>query len=160
MIYIDDELRRRIDNALEDRCPMFIATVSPDGEPQISMRGSVLVFDRETLAFWERGWRQSAANIEENSKVVLFYRHPTDRINLRFYGTATMYRERRDPRQRHVPHRPGRTRPRPRPHGRRRPRPPLSHQPAIRRGAAGTLKRLRPADTLRKDLGDSSRIGT
>ncbi len=92
MIHIDDDLRRRIDHALEDRCPMFIATVSPDGEPQISMRGSVLVFDRQTLAFWERGWRQSAANIDNNSRVVLFYRHPTERINLRFYGTATMYR--------------------------------------------------------------------
>ena len=93
MIHISDEMRRRIDNALEDRCPMYIATVSPDGEPQISMRGSVLVYDHETLAYWERGWRQSAANIEANPKIVLFYRHPTDRVNLRFYGTATMYRE-------------------------------------------------------------------
>ena len=92
MIYIDDELRNRIDNALDDRCPMFIATVSPDGEPQISMRGSVLVFDRETLAYWERGWRNSAANVQTGSKIVLFYRNPTERINLRFYGTATMYR--------------------------------------------------------------------
>ena len=91
MIYIDDEMRHRIDNALADRCPMFIATVSPEGEPQISMRGSVLVFDRETLAFWERGWRQSAANVQDGSRVVLFYRHPTERVNLRFYGTATMY---------------------------------------------------------------------
>ncbi len=92
MIYIDDNLRNLIDHALNDRCPMFIATVAPDGEPQISMRGSVLVFDRETLAFWERGWRMSAANIETNPKIVLFYRNPEKRINLRFYGTATMYR--------------------------------------------------------------------
>ena len=92
MIYIDDHLRRRIDNALADRCPMYIATVSADGEPQISMRGSVLVFDRETLAYWERGWRQSAANLESNPKIVLFYRHPTERVNLRFYGEATVYR--------------------------------------------------------------------
>ena len=92
MIYINDDLRRRIDNALADRCPMYIATVSPDGEPQISMRGSVLVFDRETLAYWERGWRQSAANLESNPKIVLFYRHPTERVNLRFYGEATVYR--------------------------------------------------------------------
>ncbi len=92
MIYIDDHLRRRIDNALADRCPMYIATVSADGEPQISMRGSVLVFDRETLAYWERGWRQSAANLEANPKIVLFYRHPTERVNLRFYGEATVYR--------------------------------------------------------------------
>ena len=92
MIYIDDNLRNLIDHALNDRCPMFIATVAPDGEPQISMRGSVLVFDRETLAFWERGWRMSAANIATNPKIVLFYRNPEKRINLRFYGTATMYR--------------------------------------------------------------------
>ena len=91
MIYIDDDLRKRIDHALADRCPMFIATVSPDGGPQISMRGSVLVFDRETLAFWERSWRVSAANIASNSQVVLFYRNPEQRINLRFYGTATLY---------------------------------------------------------------------
>lgn len=93
MIYIDDDLRNMIDHALDDRCPMFIATVSDDGEPQISMRGSVLVFDRETLAYWERGWRRSAANVQADSKVVLFYRNPEKRINLRFYGTATMYRE-------------------------------------------------------------------
>ena len=43
MIYIDDDLRRLIDNALDDRCPMSIGTVSGEGEPQISMKGSVLV---------------------------------------------------------------------------------------------------------------------
>ena len=92
MIYIDDDLRRLIDNALYDRCPMSIGTVSGEGEPQISMKGSVLVFDRETLAYWERAWRSSAANIEANPKVVLFYRNPEKRINLRFHGTATLYR--------------------------------------------------------------------
>ncbi len=92
MIYIDDELRRRIDQALDDRCPMSIGTVSADGEPQISMKGSVLVFNRDTLAYWERAWRSSAANIAANPKVVLFYRNPEQRINLRFHGTATMYK--------------------------------------------------------------------
>ena len=92
MIYIDDELRRLIDRALDDRCPMSIGTVSADGEPQISMKGSVLVFNRDTLAYWERAWRSSAANIAANPKVVLFYRNPEQRINLRFHGTATMYK--------------------------------------------------------------------
>ena len=91
MINIDDELRTLIDNALDDRCPMSIGTVSADGEPQISMKGSVLVFDRETMAYWERAWRSSAANIVANPKVVLFYRNPEQRINLRFHGTATVY---------------------------------------------------------------------
>ena len=91
MIHIDDELRALIDNALDDRCPISIGTVSSDGEPQISMKGSVLVFDRETLAYWERAWRSSAANVVANPKVVLFYRNPEQRINLRFHGTATVY---------------------------------------------------------------------
>ena len=91
MINIDDELRTLIDNALDDGCPMSIGTVSADGEPQISMKGSVLVFDRETLAYWERAWRSSAANVVANPKVVLFYRNPEQRINLRFHGTATVY---------------------------------------------------------------------
>ena len=91
MIHIDDELRALIDNALDDRCPISIGTVSADGEPQISMKGSVLVFDRETLAYWERAWRSSAANVVANPKVVLFYRNPEQRINLRFHGTATVY---------------------------------------------------------------------
>ena len=92
MIYIDDALRGLIDHALDDRCPMSIGTVSAAGEPQISMKGSVLVFNRDTLAYWERAWRSSAANIEANPKVVLFYRNPEQRINLRFHGTATVYR--------------------------------------------------------------------
>jgi hypothetical protein len=49
------------------------------------------VFDRETLAYWERAWRSSAANVVANPKVVLFYRNPEQRINLRFHGTATVY---------------------------------------------------------------------
>ena len=92
MIYLDDDLRRLIDRALDDRCPMSIGTVSADGEPQISMKGSVLVFDRATLAYWERAWRSSAANVAANPRVVLFYRNPEQRINLRFHGTATVYR--------------------------------------------------------------------
>lgn len=92
MIYLDDHLRQLIDHALDDRCPMSIGTVSAEGEPQISMKGSVLVFDRETLAYWERAWRSSAANVAANPKVVLFYRNPEQRINLRFHGTATVYR--------------------------------------------------------------------
>ena len=92
MIYLDDHLRRLIDHALDDRCPMSIGTVSADGEPQISMKGSVLVFDRETLAYWERAWRSSAANVAANPRVVLFYRNPEQRINLRFHGTAQVYR--------------------------------------------------------------------
>ena len=91
MIYITDETRLLIDNAYAEGAPCILGTASGDGYPQISMKGSVLVFDRETLAYWERAKRSALENVGENPNVVVFYRNPEKRINWRFYGTATVY---------------------------------------------------------------------
>ena len=91
MIYITDETRQLIDNAYAEGAPCILGTASGDGYPQISMKGSVLVFDRETLAYWERAKRSALENVGENPNVVVFYRNPEKRINWRFYGTATVY---------------------------------------------------------------------
>ena len=91
MIYITDETRQLIDNAYAEGAPCILGTASGDGYPQISMKGSVLVFDRETLAYWERAKRSALENVGENPNVVGFYRNPEKRINWRFYGTATVY---------------------------------------------------------------------
>ena len=91
MIYITDETRQLIDNAYAEGVPCILGTASSDGHPQISMKWSVLVFDRETLAYWERAKRSALENVGENPNVVIFYRNPEKRINRRFYGTATVY---------------------------------------------------------------------
>ena len=91
MIYITDETRQLIDNAYAEGAPCILGTASGDGYPQISMKGSVLVFDRETLAYWERAKRSALEDVGENPNVVVFYRNPEKRINWRFYGTATVY---------------------------------------------------------------------
>ena len=91
MIYITDETRQLIDNAYAEGAPCILGTASGDGYPQIIMKGSVLVFDRETLAYWERAKRSALENVGENPNVVVFYRNPEKRINWRFYGTATVY---------------------------------------------------------------------
>jgi hypothetical protein len=91
MIYITDETRELIDRAYADGVPCILGTASGDGRPQISMKGSVLVFDRETLAYWERAKRSALENVAENPNVVIFYRNPERRINWRFSGTATIY---------------------------------------------------------------------
>lgn len=91
MIDITDETRQLIDNAYAEGVPCILGTASGDGHPQISMKGSVLVFDRETLAYWERAKRSALGNVAENANVVIFYRNPEKRINWRFYGTATVY---------------------------------------------------------------------
>jgi predicted pyridoxine 5'-phosphate oxidase superfamily flavin-nucleotide-binding protein len=91
MIYLNDEMRRLIDNAYADGLTCVLGTASNDGRPQISLKGSVLVFDRETLAYWERARRSALQNVADNPHVVIFYRNPAQRINWRFHGTARVY---------------------------------------------------------------------
>ena len=81
MIYLDDDIRQLIDNAYEEGVACILGTASREGSPQISMKGSVLVFDRETLAYWERAKRSALENVVDNPQVVIFYRNPAKRIN-------------------------------------------------------------------------------
>jgi len=91
MINIDDEMRELIDNALAQGFPCMVGTASAEGVPQISMKGSMMVYDQGSLAYWERSRRTALENVGSNSNVVVFYRNPDQRINWRFYGTATVY---------------------------------------------------------------------
>jgi uncharacterized protein len=76
----------------------LIGTVSKDGFPNISPKGSVVVLDGDTLAYWERSKRKAWENVKDGSKVVVWYRNPELRQTLlpaggaaRFYGTATVH---------------------------------------------------------------------
>ncbi len=91
MIYLDDRMRQLLDTAMDDRCTCLLGTADRHGRPQISMKGSVMVFDRETLAYWERAKRTALDNVAENPHVVVFYRNSSQRITWRFHGTATAY---------------------------------------------------------------------
>ena len=91
MINIDGEMRERIDHALADGVPCVLGTASREGVPQISIKGSTMVYDQETLAYWERSKRSALANVGHNSNVVILYRNPEKGIDWRFYGTATVH---------------------------------------------------------------------
>ena len=91
MIYIDDEMRELINNAMADGYCCLLGTASGDGMPQISMKGSVLVYDRETLAYWERAKRSALENVADNPNVVIFYRNAEKRITWRCHGQAEVY---------------------------------------------------------------------
>lgn len=45
MIAITGRMRELIDTALADGVPCMVGTASRDGRPQISMKGSVMVYD-------------------------------------------------------------------------------------------------------------------
>jgi uncharacterized protein len=91
MIKLIDQMRQLVDNALSNDCPCVLATVSADGEPDIGYKGSMMIFDDESLAYWERTRRQHLKNVRENPKVVVLFRDPKSRVNWRFHGTATVH---------------------------------------------------------------------
>lgn len=93
MIKLTDEMRELIDNALANRMPCILATASKSGQPTMSYRGSMMVFDDESLAYWDRSKRLSLQQLAENPQVCVMFRHPEKRIVWRFFGEATIHRD-------------------------------------------------------------------
>ena len=93
MIKLIDQMKDLINNALENGCPCVLATAAPDGEPDIGFKGSMMVFDDESLAYWERTKRQHMKNVKENPRVVVLFRDGKTKAAWRFHGTATMHED-------------------------------------------------------------------
>ena len=96
MIKITDDMRTLVNKALADDVACLVGTVDPDGYPSLGPKGSVLVFDDQTLAYWERSHRSSIVNVRNNAKTVVYYRNPNARDKLpggavRFYGRAEVH---------------------------------------------------------------------
>jgi len=91
MISISDQMKELIDNALANGSPCILATVSADGEPDIGYKGSMMVFDNESLAYWERTKRVHMKNVKENPRVIVHFRDAKTKAAWRFHGTATMH---------------------------------------------------------------------
>jgi len=64
MINITEEMQKLVDNALKDGFPCILATSSSTGEPGVGYRGSMMIYDDETLAYWERTKRAGLEHIE------------------------------------------------------------------------------------------------
>ena len=91
MIDMTGEMKELVDRALADGLSCTLGTADRDGQPQLSLKGSVMVYDSETLAYWERTKRSALENVAENPKVVILYNNPAERIRWRFYGTAVVH---------------------------------------------------------------------
>jgi general stress protein 26 len=93
MIKITGEMQQRVDKAFEEKKYCVWATTSDDGFPDISFRGSTFVFDDEHIAFWDRSFGASSANLEKNPNVCMLYYDKENRLGWRFYGKAMIYKE-------------------------------------------------------------------
>jgi len=94
---ISERIRTFIDNALVDGYPCLLGTTGDDG-PNISPKSSMLVFDDEHLAYWERSKRQALENLQHDKRVIVFYNNMKAQIEkrldsgfLRFYGVAELH---------------------------------------------------------------------
>jgi len=94
---ISDKLKTLIKSAWDDGVPCLVATQGPNG-PNISPKGSMLVFDDGHLAYWERSKKQALENLGHDNRVCVMYSNfkaqrdgVLDSGFLRFYGTAQLY---------------------------------------------------------------------
>ena len=66
----------------------LVATAT-NGQPDVALKGSLMVWDKDHLAWWERSKRETYDALASNPRVAIFVRNPTrDRRGLRFYGEA------------------------------------------------------------------------
>jgi len=91
LIKLTKEMSELFDTALADGFSCLLGTASKDGQPQISPKGSVMVYDDETLAYWERARRSGLENVKDNPNVVVYYNNQDKRVRWRFYGKATVH---------------------------------------------------------------------
>lgn len=94
---ISDKLKALIRSAWDDGAPCLVATAGPNG-PNISPKGSMVVFDDDHLAYWERSKKQALENLGQDNRVCVMYSNfkaqrdgVLDSGFLRFYGTAQLY---------------------------------------------------------------------
>lgn len=91
-IKMTDLITRFLAHAFEDGAPPLVGTASKDGDPQISPKGTLAVFDEETLCFWERSYRTSYDAIAENPRIVVYCRNPARAKEVPFRSSALRFR--------------------------------------------------------------------
>lgn len=80
-----------INGALLDGSPCILATVGDDGRPNLGLKGSMLVFGDQHLAYWERSGGQTLANLRAHPHVAVLYFNYGKRMYARFYGDAEVH---------------------------------------------------------------------
>jgi hypothetical protein len=94
---LSDTIKTLIRSAWDDGYPCLVATTGPAG-PNISVKGSMVVYDDAHLAYWERSKRTALANLSHDKRVCVIYANfKAQRDNvlesgfLRFYGTVELH---------------------------------------------------------------------
>jgi hypothetical protein len=94
---LSDQIKSLIRSAWEDGVPLIVATAGPDG-PVMGPKGSLVVYDDDHLAYWERTKGRILDALRADPRVcVLYANFNAQRAGklesgfLRFFGTAELH---------------------------------------------------------------------
>jgi uncharacterized protein len=93
---LSDTIKTLIRNAWDDGHPCLVATLGPLG-PNITPKGSMIVYDDAHLAWWERSKKGAFDNLAHDPRVCIIYANmqaQRDKVLdsgfLRFYGKVEL----------------------------------------------------------------------
>ena len=89
MAKISDEIK----HFLERQKLGFVATISPDNTPNVSPKGTILVWDDENLIFADIKSPQTISNLENNSSIEINVIDPILRKGYRFKGKGKILKD-------------------------------------------------------------------
>jgi len=94
---LSDTIKTLIGTAWDDGYPCLLATSGREG-PNITPKGSMIVFDDQHLAYWERSKRGVLENLGADQRVCVMYANfkaqrdgVLDSGFLRFFGSAVLH---------------------------------------------------------------------
>jgi hypothetical protein len=88
-----NEMAEPVNSAITEGNVCLVGSASASGMPDIAFKGSMMVFDKDHLAFWERSHGETLHNLEANPQACVLYRSRERGVAWRFYGHAELHRE-------------------------------------------------------------------
>tara|TARA_B100000029_G_scaffold201231_1_gene199441 strand:+ start:156 stop:596 length:441 start_codon:yes stop_codon:yes gene_type:complete len=89
MINISDDIK----NFVNSQKLGYVATVSKDGTPNLSPKGTIIVMDESTLVFADIRSPKTMENLQENTSVEINVIDPFKRLGYRFKGDGKIVNE-------------------------------------------------------------------
>jgi hypothetical protein len=93
-VKLTQEIKDLVNNSLANDAPIVLGYMAKDGQPSVSLRGSMVVISETQLAFWSRNPEGGVTKAPEyNSKMTVLYRDTPNRINLLFQGDGRVEKD-------------------------------------------------------------------
>ena len=82
-----------VNSGLDEKTPNILVSADKNGYPDVAIKGSMMVFDDQHLAWWERSLAEQIEQVLVNPHVAVLYRSSQRGLFLRFYGDATVHKD-------------------------------------------------------------------